>query len=818
MSIEKCLNAKVEAGVLSREKAEEALESVRRIEKRYAKEMSQSAAEAAAAAETARVMAEIAERRKRQRGLQILITKKGLDRIDEHPNGPAAGFGAILSRDIFEKSANANAFTRAEIILGDLARRWNEGLAAYKPRLAGLRQNTIGMRTFIRELYGERTGDPVAANAAKAWRDTTDHAAKRYAAAGGEILERDDWRLPQSHNANRIRKAPDQWASDIRDAFERGDLDVLDFATGERVNAAQFETLLVEARAHIISRVEANRIGGHPGNRALPRMFHWKTSKAWLAYNDRWGAGRGGIYGLVAGHLERISKDISLTETLGPYHGATVKQLRDHVVEAESHLPNAHPLFLTPHRIVSSPDATLRAYRHMNGELSTPVSELISGFFNGLRGFLTVAQLGSAIISAVPSDTATLLIAARNNDIPFLKVVNRTVRLLANNKADLATASRIGVIAEAVRATAIGTRRFGDDMLGPGFGSRVADFVIRASGLAHWTQAAKTAFMMEFSGLLADQASRPYSKVRKGLRRAFKRYGITSKEWDQIRRSKFLEGPHGATFLDPTAIEDKALAEKVMGMIIQERAYAVVEPDSRVRGTTTLGTRSGTLAGEIPRSVAMYKSFSISIMLTTATRTIYRLPEYGGLGGPVTRSAAWAGLMTILLGAGALSIQTRQIVSGKDPRDMSDPDFWAASLFQAGGGGIFGDLVQTGVSRADQGAIATLAGPVAGFAEDSLRLGVSNIRQAIEGQPTNFGAEAARFARRYFPGGNLWFGRKVLDAALFDQLQTMIDPNYRQSWNRIAQKMQQRYNQEAFWPPGQTLPARAPDLEAAFGQ
>ncbi len=819
MSIDRCLDEKVAAGKLSKALADEAKANIRRLERRYRREMGQGAGEPAAAAETARIMAEVAARRKRQKGLKVIAMDRALTVIDDHEKGAAAGLMALLTRDIFERSDAVPVETLAEIIRGDLAREFDIGLSAYRSRLAGLSQDQVGIRNFVRELYGEGTGDAVAANAAQAWVRATDKAAKRYAAVGGEIFERDDWRLGQRHDADRIRvEGFATWSAVMRDAFHRGDLDVLDFKTGERVTSEEFETLVRQAFDHIVSRVQAKRLGDIQGNRALPRMFHWKTAEAWLAYNDRFGTGKGGIFDLLTGHLDRMARDIALTSQLGPGHRANMEALVDHVIEQESATPSRALSRLSPARWVNSPRLAFNTYRYLNGELSIPSNEVIAGAASGLRGWLTGLQLGSATLTAIPGDSATTLIASLNTGIPAARVIQRAAQLIANDRGSKALATRMGIIAYAISDTALGTKRFGDELLGQNFGGRVADTVIRASGLAHWTNAMKQAFMLEFSGLIASQAGRRYANINKDLRRAFKRYGISEAEWDEIRASDLIEGPDGATFFDPVAMENQGLAEKVMSMIVQERAYAVVEPDARVRAFLTQGTERGTLEGEFMRSTAMYKSFSTTILLTTLTRAMFRTPERGGLGSMGTRLAAFAGLQLLLTFAGAMAIQMRQIATGKDPRDMTTEDFWGSAFITGGGSGFLGDYIYNGYARGDRGLITGLIGPVAGLVEDTARLSMSNIRQAIEGRDTKFGTELARFLRfNAFPGSNIWYLRAILDRTVMDQVQLMVDPDYAESLRRMEERARKAFGQEFWWRPGQALPERGPNTGAVLG-
>jgi hypothetical protein len=75
-----------------------------------------------------------------------------------------------------------------------------------------------------------------------------------------------------------------------------------------------------------------------------------------------------------------------------------------------------------------------------------------------------------------------------------------------------------------------------------------------------------------------------------------------------------------------------------------------------------------------------------------------------------------------------------------------------------------------------------------------------------------FGAELARFMRWNTPGTNLWYTRLGLDRLLWDQVQSLVDPDYRKSFRRMEQRARRDYGQDFWWKPGQATPRRAPDL------
>jgi hypothetical protein len=56
--------------------------------------------------------------------------------------------------------------------------------------------------------------------------------------------------------------------------------------------------------------------------------------------------------------------------------------------------------------------------------------------------------------------------------------------------------------------------------------------------------------------------------------------------------------------------------------------------------------------------------------------------------------------------------------------------------------------------------------------------------------------------------------KSVVDRLIFDQIQTAVDPDYRQSFSRMQQYAEEEFGQSYWFASGTTSPQRAP----AFGE
>ena len=807
--IKKCLDGRVEAGALSREGAERALKTIRDLERKYAETRSLDEATAAAIKETARLMKEEAVRQKTITAKQILASARVMDQIMSHPDGPVAGAMALLTRDWRNKATYSNVEARKEVVLGQLMRHVEEGLNAYRSKASGLTQDVAGMKNVIRELHGVATNDGVAANFARSWRETADRAADRFISDGGELTKREDWRHPQITDARRVKKlGRDAWTEHLMQAADRGDLQVIDFDTNMPATGLKLMTILKTAGDNILTELPPPPgKGGSYGRHNERRVFQWQNADAFLDYNEKFGVGDGGLFDMFVGHLNSMARDIALTEILGPKHGATMRAVQEAAILAKADGAKTFGA-------LESPAAIVRTYDVVADRLGGSAGSFAADFFGGIRNMQTAAKLGSAIVSAVPSDSVSVAWAAKANGMPAVQLLGTAMKQLnPANEADRAFAMRMGIVSHAIMDRAIGTKRFSDQIVGDAIFSRMASFTVRAQGLSAWTQSMKTAFQMEFMGLVADNVGRAFNDVDEPLRKMFQRYGISPADWDVLRAAPLLEH-EGAKFFDAANVPDRALGERLLEAMIEERAFAILEPDARVRQITTAGMRADTMMGQIARSGSLFKSFTLTMLTTHMARAFLDPSLTMGYAKRIGGYAALTGLLTL---AGAVSMQTRAIIQGKDPRRMDDWKFWAGAALQGGGAGIFGDFLNSALDRGGKDFGAAVIGPVGSLLlNDIPRLVSGNAAEFFEGAKTNFGAEAVRFAGQNLPFLNMWYGRLVTDRVVKDTIQSLADPEYRQSFARMEERARKDFSQRFWWRPGQSTPERPPDLGAAL--
>lgn len=274
----------------------------------------------------------------------------------------------------------------------------------------------------------------------------------------------------------------------------------------------------------------------------------------------------------------------------------------------------------------------------------------------------------------------------------------------------------------------------------------------------------------------------------------------------------------------------QSVATKVLAFVIDESQFAVVNPDVATRAIVTGGgLPTGTLKGEAMRSFAQFKSFPIA-MMTRHWRRIFETPQglegapagFGGqtpVAGRVNQVAGMAALSVTGMMLGAIVLQNKALVQGKDPYDMSEGKFWMRALTQGGGLGYLGDLIfkdpteQRGntVEQTVGTVLGPTAGAAAGLAGDLI---VVNAWEAAKGKDTKAAAETLRWVNSQLPGQSLWWSRGVWEHSFLFQAQEAVNPGY---LARMKQRAQKDWGQGYWWDPAEMTPDRAPDFARITG-
>jgi len=422
----------------------------------------------------------------------------------------------------------------------------------------------------------------------------------------------------------------------------------------------------------------------------------------------------------------------------------------------------------------------------------------------GMRQIVGAAALRNLPISIIPSDAVMTFLAAHHDGMSGFDVLAHTFA----GETTRQEAAHLEIAAHSYRDFMENkVRRYEDEINVSGLARAVPNFVVKATGANWWTENIRLGTQLSYFHKLADFADLSWDKLPVNTRENFlMQYGITPAEWDKIRAISPDVAPNGAKYVNLPELTkvDRELSERLQRAIGERSSYGAHQPDARTRAIARGGAQPGTLTGEARLSVMQYKQFALERMSTHLMRVLYE----GTVGDRVMRGLAFTLLSTA---AGAISLQTAEILAGKKAHDMSDPSFWTRAFAKGGAGGVYGDLLADAISGENRGAATAgfLGGPVGGLVADIGKAAGSPLRHELfdkQGQRVSSGPGNEIFSsmRRWTP--NTWYTKLVVDRLLWDQLQTLLDPNYRESFRRAEQYASRRGGGGYWWAPGEATP------------
>lgn len=468
---------------------------------------------------------------------------------------------------------------------------------------------------------------------------------------------------------------------------------------------------------------------------------------------------------------------------------------------------------------IAQADAMWQMFR---GATSTPQNLKAATFMQDARNLGVIGRGGSMVISSI-ADNFTQLMARKFVGVPMAKTLTDIVgQFSTGNRREAMRAALIGetylhMFNDGARAAA-GVR-------GGQWSNYLAERTIALQGLNRLTDAQRQAFGMTLQGIVSDLAPKAMAEIAAempGIAKVFKRYGLSASDWDAIRLDPATGKPRDVDFISPNLVRDsleeagrgaERIAERYLGMVLQESDFA--SPTAMLRARTLLvgTTRPGTFLGEALRVGTQFKSFAVMFWMLHAERAMREGISSGALSG--AQYGAAVVVATTL--AGALVIQLKGMRSGQEAQNMDpfeNPTFWGRALIQGGGLGIWGDLIASETNRFGGGMISTLSGPVVGIVED-MAMPLVNLKQ--KNRPA-FAHDLSKLATGYVPGSSLWYTTLAYKRFVTDEVQKALDPDAHQAFARARQRQRKEYGNDFWWAPGTRAPRGGVNLGQALGR
>jgi len=709
----------------------------------------------------------------------------------------------------------------------------------------GFFQDKQKLINLIKELRYEDSGDSMAKKGAKAFHDVAEDARKTFNQNGGAIGRLDDWGHPQHHSQEKVSAAANskdamenqaKWVEDILPLLNRDKY--VDEYTGVAKSDAEMVEFLGKAWFTIATNGHANTkpgqfMGNKMANRhAEHRQLHFKDAESNIAYWEQYGDQT--AVEILTNHIDTMARDIAFVEHFGPNPNLTYQTLRDMALQKAT---------------VSDPRATEtlegrtvgldNLYNYATGQTKPTYRRWLRNTADAISNLNVAGKLGGASIASFFGDKPMMEAVAHMNNIPaFQRWATELSLFNPANRADRRLLQTQGLMIDSVRS---GLQRFYEGLGRSSFTGRLANAVMRVSGMVAVNDIRKGSFGLSLMASIGDQIQqgKTFANLADSDVRALRTWGITETDWatwQLAKMDKFAGVDHVLTPESIARISDDELRAanvigqadgpeagdaarrgamvKLLGVVNTESEFAIVTPGWTERAQFYGASQRGTVQGEITRAVLQFKSFPWTFLMRSMD-AITNSPT------PVSKAMMVSYLLLTTTAAGAAIMQIRDMLSGKDPRKMwadgtyDKFKFWGAAFLQGGALGIYGDfLYGANNNRYGSGILESVSGPTLGPLLDlGLVQPLNYAKNRLEGKDTHLGARALQTLKGFTPGGNLWYTKAAMDHLVWQRSMEALSPGYLTS---MRQKTLKEYGQDHWWRPGALTPDRAPNLEAAL--
>lgn len=716
------------------------------------------------------------------------------------------------------------------------------------PTFLGLCENKKLITDLVHEIAGDDTGNPVAKSAAKAWIDTVESLRQRFNAAGGDIGKLEDWLFPQTHDRYKITNAArrlaggelkqagltikdtvthkkynpnqnrDAWIDFVWDKLDRSkylddDLKPLSDDAMRALLSDVFETIRTNgANKENVGKVTAGRGKSKANTRQEHRTLMFKDAQARLDYNEVFGSNPS-VMGTMMEHIGSMSRDIALMEMLGPSPTNTYNTLK-RMAQIDTDQQTS-----STGKIKSADNSLLDAmWANLTGTANVVESGFIASIGQGARNLQVAGKLGSAFISSF-TDVATYFHTARVNRMPFARSAMLLVKSLnPADKSDKRFAARAGIIGDELNSAA---SRFVEGNIGNGITGKLADLTMRLSLLSQWTDAVRRAQSLNTMATFAEATKHNWADIDGWLRYRLEEFGVSEDVWKALQKCK-PEELNGSHFLTINSIKNAAskngdidgfrmdkLVSTYLSFVMDDSYMASLQPDLMTRSITNWGKSRGTVAGEFIRSIFLFKSFPIAMFTRHLQRSkdLYRYKlQTDGQGAAIwSRVGYMSSLVVSTTLVAYVANMFKDLINGSDVKDPTTLDAFKRAFTAGGGMGFIGDILVSGMDDYKYGhpALMNMAGPVLSTAMDAYTI-FDKFKDNKD-----IGANTIRIIKGNLPVVNLWYTKQLLNHAVFNQIQEMMNPGYHR---RIEQKIRKNQGVGYWWKPTDMLPYRMPEI------
>lgn len=711
---------------------------------------------------------------------------------------------------------------------------------------AGNRSNRARMDLIVREIFGEDTGDARAKAFAQAWNAIVRRKIDQFNGAGGNVAMRNDWHMPQIHDALAIARAGlDEWKNYIRQRIDPAAM--TNPRTGKAFTPPELEDFLDDAFMSIKYQADMSEptLQGQYGIAAWrahsdPRFIVFKDAASWMEYAKKFGGGSN-PFETMMGYLRSINHDLAAMQMLGPHANGTMRWLAGggenagglilhHAQRAEmgqaslfAPVDDAGNQFKGDGRVQYATNkaiGTQRAWAYFTGEARRPFNKgwaiaegtLTNVLYAKMLAFTPFLVGGDIVNQAATRAFRSVSMAGMMRDL-----VN-AIRLAP----DRATLAELGVEIDVGLSVMVSEARDHAAVLGHPASQWVTDRTLTFTGLKPMTMGLRAMWTMGVLHDVTRHATKPFDNLPKGFRDMLLRYDIDRSAWEFVRNATprnrngvRVIAPGDIASLNLFSVGVQARAGLSQGEEVALRLLTLIQEEGEAatvsgtpRSARIMPYKPGSTSGFFLGSLARLKTYSISHFQHHGFRTAEIFWRNGGglRGLPPAAAYYVAGLIMPSMALVAAGTVISEVLKGRQPPDITDPKFVNAVFWKTVSLGFYQDLIR-GFTDAETSlqAGAQLGGPAVATMTD---VGVltsdmlAEVNSAVTGSEdeTRTGRQAIRTVRNFVP--RHWALDTAMERLVWDNMQRAVDPEAEQDFARRARRVEQGM----WWEPGNNSP------------
>ena len=331
-----------------------------------------------------------------------------------------------------------------------------------------------------------------------------------------------------------------------------------------------YDTLITGVPNKVTAKEKGQRV--NPANLAKSlgktRVLHFKNAEAALTYRDAFGYGNS-IYGVMA-HQRRAAQMAAQMEVFGPNPEIMFNSL----VEAERR--KLRDSDLSPaekvkeiEKLNAESGALRGAFDVMSGAISRPGSVKVAKIAGDIRAVQSMAKLGGAVLTAMPTDVVGAAQAAMFRSSGFWNGMVEQVSGIFRGRPKGEQAEISFLFGEGFDSLIGEVMNRGMASDGPvGKLSRLQETFFKWNGLNWWTDVGRSVVGRTVAAEMGMRAKTAFNDLPANYKHVLGLHGIGEKQWEAIRSAGTRE-IDGKAYITPDAVRD--LPDNAIEPLVESR-------------------------------------------------------------------------------------------------------------------------------------------------------------------------------------------------------------------------------------------------------